>query len=295
MTGWREYDEVYGPDNTVSGRVVVRTALDSGLPGGPRNILVYLPPSLAETWSPPGQGESPAADDSGWSAEHRYPVLYFHDGQNVFDERTSNAGEWHADETLQELAEEGIEAIAVAIPNGGTARMDEYNPWRSRPPRVRGHSFPRRLVGGRGDEYLAWLVDGVKPLVDSSFPASREREATGLVGSSMGGLISLYGLIAYPLVFGLAGVMSPSIVWDDYHVLRLVEEGRVPPARIHLDMGGREWQGMLADARRLRDALLALGWAAGENLHYVEEDHATHDEDAWARRLPDALRFLLAG
>lgn len=287
MIGWHEYDEVYEPDNTVSGRIVVWTDLDTHLPGGPRNILVYLPPSLAEAWSP-------EAADTMSAAGRRYPVLYFHDGQNVFDERTSNVGEWHADETLQELAGEGIEAIAVAIPNGETARMDEYNPWRSMPPRIRGHSFPRRLVGGRGDEYLAWLVGSVKPLVDSSFPVRPERAATGLVGSSMGGLISLYGLIAHPHVFGLAGVMSPSIVWDDYHALRLVEEGRLPPARIHLDMGGQEWPGMLADARRLHEALLARGWVEGDNLQYVEEDHATHDEDAWARRLPDALRFLLA-
>jgi predicted alpha/beta superfamily hydrolase len=288
VTGWHEYGEVYGPDNTVSGRVVVWPDLDTNLPGGARDILVYLPPSLAEVWSPD------TADTLSGAGQH-YPVLYFHDGQNVFDERTSHVGEWHADETLQELAEEGMEAIAVAIPNGETARMDEYNPWRSMPPRVRGHRFPRRLVGGRGDDYLAWLVGRVKALVDSSFPVRREREATGLVGSSMGGLISLYGLIAHPHVFGLAGVMSPSIVWDDYHVLRLVEEGRLPPARIHLDMGGQEWQGMLSDARRLRDALLARGWIEGENLHYVEEDDATHDEDAWARRLPDAMRFLLAG
>lgn len=287
MTGWHEYDEVYEADNTVSGRVVVWTDLECHLPGGPRNVLVYLPPSLAETWSPE------AADRLSAAGRH-YPVLYFHDGQNVFDERTSNAGEWRADETLEELAQDGLEAIAVAIPNGETARLDEYNPWRSMPPRMRGHSFPRRLVGGHGDEYLAWLVNSVKRLVDDSFPVRPEREATGLVGSSMGGLISLYGLIAHPRLFGLAGVLSPSIVWDDYHVLRLVEEGRLPSARIHLDMGGQEWQGMLPDARRLRDALLRRGWVEGENLHYVEEEHATHDEEAWARRLPDALRFLLS-
>jgi predicted alpha/beta superfamily hydrolase len=289
VIGWHEYDEVYGPDNTVSGRVVVWTDLDANLPGGARNVLVYLPPSLAAHWSPP-----PAGSERG-AAARRYPVLYFHDGQNVFDERTSNAGEWHADETLQMLAADGIEAIAVAIPNGGTARMDEYNPWRSLPPPVRGHRFPRRPMGGRGDEYLAWLVDTVRPLIGRSFPARGERAATGLVGSSMGGLISLYGLIAHPRVFGLAGVMSPSIPWDDYHLLRLVEQGRVPSARIHVDMGGREWSGMLPDARRLRDALVAQGWVAGRDLHYVEEPDATHDEDAWARRLPDALRFLLAG
>jgi predicted alpha/beta superfamily hydrolase len=288
LTRWHEYHEVYRQDNTVSGRVVVWPELPADLPGGPRAILAYLPPSLAERWSPTERG---APAEPG----RRYPVLYFHDGQNVFDERTSNAGEWHADETLQALAGEGVEAIAVALPNGGSARMDEYNPWRSQPPFTRGHRFPRHEMGGQGDAYLAWLVDSVKPLVDRSFPVRTERGATGLVGSSMGGLISLYGLIAYPRIFGLAGVMSPSIGWDDYHLLRLVNEGGVPPARIHLDMGGREWSGMLPDARRLRNALLAQGWMEGRDLHYVEEHEATHDEGAWSRRLPDALRFLLAG
>lgn len=291
MTGWHEYADVYGPDNTISGRVVVWPDLAADLPGGPRSILVYLPPSLAGHWSPPADtGESADSEPA-----RRYPVLYFHDGQNVFDERTSANGEWHADETLEMLSAEGLEAIAVAVPNGGTARMDEYNPWRSLPPRMRAHRFPAGPMGGSGDAYLAWLVEVVKALVDGSFPTSLERTDTALIGSSMGGFISLYGLIAYPSLFGLAGVMSPAIVWDDYHVLRLVESGRVPPARIHLDMGGREWRGMLADARRLRDALLAKGWAEGRDLHYVEERYSLHNEHAWAGRLPDALRFLLAG
>ncbi len=279
MIGWHEYEQVYGPDNTISGRVVVWTDLAADLPGGARNILVYLPPSLAERWQ---IGEA--------AADRRYPVVYFQDGQNVFDARTSHAGEWRADETLQTLAGEGLEAIAVAIPNGGDTRLDEYNPWRSTNPTRHG----ARVVGGAGDSYLAWLVSIVKPLVDRSFPTRIERDATGVIGSSLGALISLYALIAYPRVFGLAGVMSPSIVWDDYHVVRLIEQGGLPRARIHLDMGGREWRGMTADARRLRVALLRHGWVEGRDLHYVEERFAIHNEEAWARRLPDALRFLLA-
>ena len=273
MSDWHRYEEVHGPDNTVSGKVLVWRGLASPQLGGARDILAYLPPALAD----------------GRDPDRRYPVLYFHDGQNVFDERTSFSGEWQADETLEQLAGEGLEAIAVAIPNGGDARMDEYNPWRGQ------NLFAgRRISGGKGDAYLHWLVGTVKPLIDRSFPTRREREATGVVGSSMGGLISLYALIAYPDVFGLAGVMSPSLRWHDFAALRLIEQGRLPPARIHLDMGGREWRGMMGDARRLRDLLINRGWRDGHDLHYVEERYATHREAAWARRLPDALRFLLA-
>jgi predicted alpha/beta superfamily hydrolase len=278
VSGWLPYAEVHGPDNTTSATVLVWPQLE-GAPGiAGREIIVYLPSSLA-VLGPDGLARLP----------RRYPTLYFHDGQNVFDERTSFVGEWHADETLELLAGEGLEAIAVAIPNGGDARMDEYNPWRGRDPRG-----GRRLMGGKGDAYLDWVVGAVRPLIDRSFPTDQRRAATGIIGSSMGGLISLYALLRHGDVFGLAGVMSPSIVWSDYRVLRLIEERGLRPARIHLDMGGREWRGMMADARRLRDTLLRAGLVEGRYLHYIEERYATHREDTWARRLPDALRFLLA-
>ena len=280
MTGWRPYAEVHGTDNTVSGTVLVWPRL-AGVDGIPdREIVVYLPPSLA------ARGVGAGGEDRG----RRYPVVYFHDGQNVFDARTSFVGEWQADETLELLAGEGLEAIAVAIPNDGDRRMDEYNPWRQHNIFAKG----RRIVGGKGDEYLEWLVGSVKPLIDRSFPTRTEREATGVVGSSMGGLISLYALIAHPQVFGLAGVMSPSVRWNDFGILRLIEEAPLPRPRIHVDMGGREWRGMMPDARRVRDALIARGWREGRDLQYVEEPYGRHNEGAWARRLPDALRFLLA-
>jgi predicted alpha/beta superfamily hydrolase len=278
-SGWRPYAAVHGKDNTVSGTVLVWPRLE-GAPGiAGREVCVYLPPSLAAV----GGREAGAQP-------RRYPVLYFHDGQNVFDARTSFVGEWHADETLEALAGEGYEAIAVAVPNGGEARMDEYNPWRSQVD-WRGRPQP---MGGRGDAYLDWLVGSVKPLIDRSFPTLAAREATGIIGSSLGGLISLYALFAHRAVFGLAGVMSASVRWNDFAVVRLIDEAPLPPTRIHLDMGGREWRGMIADARRVRDALLARGWRDGVDLHYVEERYARHNEGAWSRRLPDALRFLLA-
>ena len=275
-SGWRPYAEVHGADNTISGQVLVWPRLE-GAPGiAAREVCVYLPPSLA----------------TGRAAGRRYPVLYFHDGQNVFDVRTSFIGvEWAADEALEALAKEGLEAIAVAVPNHGDARMDEYNPWRSATDWRGNRSKP---MGGKGDAYLDWLVGSVKPLIDRSFPTRAEREATGIIGSSMGGLISLYALFAQRAVFGLAGVLSPSVVWSNYRILTLIDDSPLGPARIHLDMGGREWRGMTHDARRVRDALLTRGWVEGRDLHYVEERYAVHNEGAWARRLPDALRFLLA-
>ena len=195
MISWRPYAEIHGHDNTVTGNVLVWPELHSAGLGRTAEIVVYLPPSLGP--------EGP-----GWTDGRRYPTIYFNDGQNIFDDRTANAGEWHADETLEMLAGEGIEAIAVAVPNS-SARLDEYSPWRAPNPFSAGSGE----VGGRGEIYLEWLVGSVMPLIDRSFPASTEREATGIIGSSMGGLISLYALMFEPRAFGFAGVMTtPSSV-----------------------------------------------------------------------------------
>lgn len=287
MTGWREYEAVHGKNNTVSGRVVVWPKLASPQLGGERDILVYLPPSLARSWA---DGEQPANPD------RRYPVLYFNDGQNVFDEKTAYVGEdWKADETLEDLAKEGIEAIAVAIPNGLAERMDEYNPW---PSVVPWETLPgwakRREMGGRGDAYLDFVVDSIKPLVDTAFPTATDAASTAMIGSSMGGLISMYALAARPRVFGLAGVFSPSLPWSDYRILETIEHGPRAGGRVYVDIGGREHRGMTSDTRRLRDALVKVGFTEGIDLRYVEDRYGIHRESAWARRLPDALRFLLA-
>jgi predicted alpha/beta superfamily hydrolase len=278
--GWKSYEDVHGSDNTITGTVLVRPKVE-GAPGiAAREICVYLPPSLVATAK------------KGAEPDRRYPVLYFHDGQNVFDARRAYIKiEWAADEALEALArEDGIEAIAVAVANDGDGRMDEYNPW----PSALNHRGEPKRMGGKGDAYLDWLVGTVKPLVDRSFPTDTTRAATGLIGSSMGGLISLYGPMAHPRVFGMAGVMSPSVRWSRFRIIDFIEDGKLPKTRIHLDMGGLEWKGMTDDARKVRDALLACGWVEGRDLNYVEERYAAHNEGAWARRLPDALRFLLA-
>ena len=274
--GWRTYHDVHGPKNTVKGTVLVWPKLASKELGRSTEITVYLPPSLVKSLTAASR------------TVRRYPVFYFHDGQNVFDDVTSHAGEWRADETLQALSRDGIEAIAVGIPNGHEARFDEYNPYRTRTPYT-----GRRVVGGKANEYLDWLVDEIKPMVDRTFPTDGSRDATGTIGSSLGGLISLYAMVRHPDVFGMIGAMSPAIRWQRYAILKEIRGITGEPPRVHVDMGGREWKGGLDDARRLRDTLLGKGWRDDHDLNYVEERYAIHREDAWARRLPDALRFLL--
>ncbi len=255
---WRPYAELHpGDQHIIAGNVLVLPQMHSPQLNTARDIVVYLPPSY------------------GVSAK-RYPVVYMQDGQNLFDAATSFAGvEWQVDETLEALSAEGLETIVVGIPHGNEQRLYEYTPpvnpwWR-----------------GAGDRYVAFVVETLKPLVDRSFRTQPDREHTGIFGSSLGALISLYAFFERPDVFGRCGAMSPSL-WVGRGVINHYVRPPLDGARLYLDHGTRE-----SSARRLVDRLLEIGYRSGDNLLYVVEEGGQHTEAAWARRLPDALRFLL--
>lgn len=266
---------------TAPGRLEVIPGLASPQLGNRRDVLVYLPSSYDRT-------------------DRHYPVIYMHDGQNLFDPATSFAGEWGVDETMEQLAAaEGIEAIVVGVPNAGRFRLDEYSPF-----------VEPRLGGGRGASYLGFLSYTLKPLIDRDFRTLPERSHTGLVGSSMGGLISLYGFFGFGDVFGLAGVMSPSLWFGGESIYDYVDAAPFAPGRIYLDAGTRELGEDLhnglphratssrryyASVRRMKRILIRKGYRPTVDLLHVEEKWADHGESSWARRLPEAIRFLLAG
>lgn len=281
MTDWQSYSSyVLRTRHTVVGDLRVLPEIASPQLGNLRDLFVYLPPSYA-------------AGDT-----RRYPVLYMHDGQNLFDTALSYAGEWQVDETMERLATEGREAIVVGVPNMGYDRLLEYGPFAE-----------RRHGESRADAYLAFLAETVKPLIDSSFRTLPERASTGVAGSSMGGLISLYAFFKRPELFGFAGVLSPSLWFGRRATLGFVARAPFLPGRLYLDTGTREGPPrshnplmarristrVLADARRLRRVLLRKGYRVGQDLCYVEDPGGRHSEADWARRLPDALRFLLPG
>jgi predicted alpha/beta superfamily hydrolase len=278
MAEWIPYELARaGQAHTVVGNVQVLAGLESPQLGNRRDILVYLPPSYERTAG-------------------RYPVLYLHDGQNLFDATTSFAGEWQVDESMEALSQEGLEAIVVGVSNAGRARLDEYSPF-PQPP----HG------GGRGDHYLAFLVETVKPLIDAYFRTRPERDQTGIVGSSMGGLISLYAYFRFPEVFGRAGVMSPSLWFGRGAIYDYVQQAPYVSGQIYLDVGTRELgdghggffgtvshsRRYYTSVRRMHRLLVRKGYRPKRELLYIEDKWAGHGEDAWARRLPVALRFLL--
>jgi len=278
MDGWQDYRAIRDGRSVVGDLRVLR-GVESPQLGVTRDVLALVPE---------------AATSSG----RRYPVLYMHDGQNLFDASTSFAGEWGVDETMAALRDEGIEAIVVGVPNGGVRRFPEYTPY----PPEGDHRGP---PVGEGEAYVRFLVETVKPLVDRAFPTRPDRGATGIMGSSLGGLISLWAAFEHANTFGFAGAMSPGIPPSQRPLFDLLRRPAARPDRIYVDVGGHEGHGapgrlaeirsraFQRDVRRIRDALVEGGSRVNEDLLYVEEPDAIHHESAWARRLPGALRFLL--
>ena len=259
LAPWMLYDAYRNGPHTAVGEMRVLPGLYSPQLDNRRDVLVYLPPR------------------HGTDAR-RFPVLYMHDGQNLFDQGTAFGGnEWQVDETLELLSAEGLPAIAVGLPNSGAGRIPEYSP------------FPG-FAEPRGERYLAFLIETVKPLIDAAFRTEPGREHTGLIGSSMGGLISLYGYFRYPEVFGLAGALSPALWYTRGAIYDFVAKAPFVPGKIYLDNGSRE-----NSASRMEQLLIEKGYQAGRDLLYVVEPGGRHTETAWARRLPGALRFLLSG
>lgn len=265
MNAWLDYGVSSGTGQgfqVAAGKLLVRDRVHSPQLANERRILVHLP-------------------DDYESSGLRYPVIYMHDGQNLFDPQTSFAGEWGVDDTLAALDDEGLAAIVVGIPNMGERRLAEYSP------------FPdARLGGGDGEDYLDFIASTLKPLIDREFRTLPDRQHTGIIGSSMGGLISLYAFFHRPEVFGFAGVMSPSLWFGRGAIFGYLEEAPFVPGRLHLCVGTREGQGMVRNAQLLRDLLERRGYRPEQTLRYVEEE-AEHHESAWGARLPGALQFLL--
>jgi predicted alpha/beta superfamily hydrolase len=231
--------------------------------GNRRDILVYLPSAYAKSTRP-------------------LPVVYMHDGQNLFDPSTSFAGEWGVDIAMARSPRKGRRAIVVGIPNMGAERMREYSPF-----------VDARHGGGGGDAYLAFLVETLKPMIDARYRTRPERSATGMIGSSLGALISLYGFFSANSTFGFVGALSPALWFAEGSIFPWIEGAANVRGRVYLDVGTREGEGTLRNARAMRELLERKGFTRGKDLMWVEDHGGMHNERAWGRRMRKALPFLL--
>ena len=240
------------------------------LPGG-RRILVYLPP---------GYADDPA---------RRYPVMYLHDGQNLFEHPAAAEDgmpmRWCCDRPAATLSATGAmdPVILVGIWNAGALRIEEYTPTPD----------TKMGIGGHADLYGRMMVEELKPVIDATYRTHPDAAHTGLGGSSLGGLVSLYLGLKYPQTFGRIGAVSPSVWWDDRMIIRevLLLQDKLP-LRIWLSTGTAEGRRTAPTARRLRDALIDRGWRLGVDLRYFEDLRADHSERAWAKRARQVLEFL---
>ena len=256
-----------------SGTLRVHRRFPSRILGNRRDIVVWLPPGCD-------------------GRRRRHPVVYFQDGQNIFDPATAFLGNaWNAGAAASALIAAGEidPPIMVGVYNMGFERIDEYAPTRGAYTGWEGEKCRSR---GRARSYARFVVREVKPFIDARYPTLPGSKHTSVAGSSMGAIAALYMALWHPRVFGAAGILSPSAWWDGLAPVRFVKALRARPAiRIWLDIGTAEpgWE----KTRLLRDALVARGWRQGADLHYLEAAGREHNEDAWAARVGPMLGWLL--
>lgn len=241
-----------------------------------RDIYIFTPPDFSRRRS------------------QRYPVLYMQDGQNIFSREGTWHIRWDVDGTAARLINRGkIEELIIVGVANSEWRDDEYTPTVDE----------GEESGGLADPYLRFLVEEVKPYIDQNYPVRPFREDTGIAGSSLGGLLSLYAAMTYPEYFGKVAAMSPSLWWDDHVILKMATEWEVDPTemKIWLDMGffeddpeeaEEEDVDPLEEAAALCEILKEKGFRRGRSLRYFEDKSGTHDEIAWGRRFSKVLRFL---
>ncbi len=269
VEGWEDLGSSSGGNNSTAADNVHLLDDDFFMPqlNRSRRIWIYLPPDYE-------------------SSNKYYPVLYMHDGQNLFDVQTSFSGEWQVDESLNELFNQGDHgAIVVGIDNGGSLRADELSPWYNQ----------NYEAGGEGEQYINFIAETLKPHIDANYRTLTAPEYTVLFGSSLGGLISQYGLMQRQDIFAKAGVFSPAF-WFNPEIFNHSETtDKEGPKKIYMLAGIPEGNGsVVADVNQMEEALNNNNFTNGEFNKAFHTDGA-HSEWYWAREFPWAYLWLFDG
>jgi len=249
IAGWQDNFKPEEKKHTASAQVhIINEKFDMPQLGRQRRVWIYLPADYE-------------------SSKRKYPVIYMHDGQNLFDEFTSGYGEWGIDEIMDKLPAKD-QCIIVGIDHGGEYRITEYDPYDS------------KYGKGRGDDYVDFLVKTLKPYVDQHYRTEADVRHTSIAGSSMGGLISMYAILKYPDVFGNAGIFSPAfwIAPDIYSYAQQQTMGK--KARIYFVCGDAEGPGVVENMKKMAAIMKAKG-ISEKNSPEVIVKGAQHNEKQW--------------
>ncbi|NQV78769.1 MAG: alpha/beta hydrolase, partial [Lutibacter sp.] len=225
-------------------------------------IWVYLPQNYNET-------------------SKKYPVIYMHDGQNLFDSATSYIGEWQVDETLNKLFNKtGKGFIVVGIENGGEERINEYTPWEN-----------EKYGGGKGEIYIDFLVNTLKPYIDATYRTKWQQKHTGIIGSSLGGLISYYGGLKYSAVFGKIGALSTSFWFSNKAEEFTKAYGNTKKVKLFLLVGEKEGEEMISGTKKTEKLLLETGFKQ-KSIKSKINPEGNHNETFWKSEFLEVVSWL---
>ncbi len=256
---WKRFLLPQKPEHAIRGTVEYHRQLWGEGLNHARDIIVWLPPSYSK------------------NLKKHFPVLYMHDGQNIFDPSTAFGGyDWRVDEVADSLMKlKQIEEIIIVGIYNSPDRLPEYSD------------------SPLGEAYLNFVTNVLKPKIDSTYRTKRGKEHTGIMGSSLGGLSSMLFVWKRPDVFGMAGCISSSFWYDDERTLREVREfsGHKKNIRIYLDCGGREKE-LISGYKRMVEILKQKGYTKGKDLEYTLDTKGTHNEYYWAKRVWRPLMFM---
>ncbi|NOU16165.1 MAG: alpha/beta hydrolase [Bacteroidales bacterium] len=263
VLGWRDLSPKRKSTAT-KGVSFVPTSIEMPQFNRKRTIRMYFPPN--------------------YSSGKRFPVIYMHDGQNLFDSATSFSGEWKVDEILDSLYKyHNFSCIVVGIYNGENQRLNEFSPWHN----------DSLNAGGDGDKYAKFIVKILKPFIDSHYRTLIDRENTAIIGSSMGGLISLYITLQYPEVFGKAAIFSPSL-WFSPKVFEMMQKYNLKKIqKIYLISGAKEGEQTVYNTLKADSLLRSVGFDENYLRCKISKD-GEHIEWFWSREFGDAVRYLFS-
>lgn len=262
IDAWKNEFDVLPKKHTASNNVqIMDKAFQMPQLNTHRRIWIYLPPGYAQ-------------------ANKRYPVLYLHDGQNIFDEYTSGFGEWGIDESLDSMIGNGTPACIVVGIDNGPKRLNEYNPYNN-----------ERFGKGEGDAYVQFIAQTLKPYIDQHYKTLPQKENTLIAGSSMGGLISYYAIVKYPYVFGKAGVFSPSFwIAPQMDSLTKANAGKLS-GKYFFYMGGKESEEAIPD---MFNIVTELGRSSKSLILTITDPEGRHNEPTWRKWFPYFYKWIIA-